>query len=355
MEHFKFNPPEGFKNVDAFPDPSNELETREQLQRLHDQLADFVRNISPLYQGEVVMLRLDNELRLEYSLDGVEWFPTMSSGHILIDQYGSQLPQRNRLQFVNAIMEDDPSTGYTVVRCSTGEAGPGVPEGGTSGQVLAKNTNNSFDTSWKTLNAADFGAASKSELQAVSNALANKSDNGHNHDGRYYTESESNSLLANKAEKNHTHDDRYYTESETNNLLSRYDTITSVDNKVAAVNNKVNKAAEIVFPKDAETITLASSTSATSIGLFTAPKKGFYFIDFNIEFGFNATGSRFAQLSACTGKGMRIKSADNGSTQIYLSTAVLLDEGQAVSALALQNSGSTLSCTYWCRYSYIPY
>ena len=55
----------------------------------------------------------------------------------------------------------------------------------------------------------------------------NKADASHNHDGRYYTESEIdskvasiNSAIADKASSSHTHDDRYYTESEINSKLA---------------------------------------------------------------------------------------------------------------------------------------
>jgi len=46
------------------------------------------------------------------------------------------------------------------------------------------------------------------------------SDTTHNHDGRYYTETEMDSLLADKAALVHNHDDRYYTESEMTSLLA---------------------------------------------------------------------------------------------------------------------------------------
>jgi len=54
----------------------------------------------------------------------------------------------------------------------------------------------------------------------VDTLLSNKADSSHNHDSRYYTESEIDSQMSNKADTSHTHDDRYYTESETDNLLS---------------------------------------------------------------------------------------------------------------------------------------
>lgn len=348
MEKFEFNPPQGFMDVDAFPDPLNENETREQMQRLHDQLADFVNKIVPGYNGEAVMIRFDSDLRLEYSLNGVDWFPTLASGHIVLDQNGAQLPNRGRLQFKNAVIRDDAQNGYTIVECSTGEAGPGVPEGGTTNQVLAKASVSSFDTEWKTLKASDVGAASVDQVnQAINYAntaleTANsKAPSNHNHDSRYFTEDETKSLLNSKAEKNHNHDGIYSTP---NDLLN-------VKNEL---NSKVNKAAEIVFPKNASTISIASSTNTTEIPLFTAPASGFYFIEFNIEFAKNSTGDRFANMNVCAGKGVRVGAAPKSNTLLRVTSAVYLAPNQTVNATALQDSGSTLSCTYWCRYSYIP-
>ena len=60
--------------------------------------------------------------------------------------------------------------------------------------------------------------------------LQNKSNTGHTHDDRYFTESEINTKLSGYASSNHTHsgyassnhthDDRYFTESEINTKLS---------------------------------------------------------------------------------------------------------------------------------------
>jgi len=66
----------------------------------------------------------------------------------------------------------------------------------------------------------------------------------HNHDDRYYTETETDTLLADKSNTDHTHDDRYYTETETDALLadksddghvhdSRYYTESEVDSALA--------------------------------------------------------------------------------------------------------------------------
>lgn len=49
-------------------------------------------------------------------------------------------------------------------------------------------------------------------------------DFAHNHDDRYYTESEVDSKLNVKSNAGHTHDDRYYTESEVNSKVSALNT-----------------------------------------------------------------------------------------------------------------------------------
>jgi len=47
-----------------------------------------------------------------------------------------------------------------------------------------------------------------------------RSPTAHDHDERYYTESETDTLLSGKSNTAHTHDDRYYTESEMTTLLA---------------------------------------------------------------------------------------------------------------------------------------
>jgi len=73
-----------------------------------------------------------------------------------------------------------------VLWLDTDEDGVGVPVGGTAGQVLAKVDSGSFNTEWI--------------------------DN--------YTPSQIDDLLDNKSDVGHLHDDRYYTETETDNAIS---------------------------------------------------------------------------------------------------------------------------------------
>lgn len=62
----------------------------------------------------------------------------------------------------------------------------------------------------------------QAEITEITQALGGKAPSDHNHDGRYYTESEMDSKLSGKANSSHTHDDRYYTESEVNSKLANY-------------------------------------------------------------------------------------------------------------------------------------
>ena len=82
------------------------------------------------------------------------------------------------------------------------------------------------------------------DVSGLASALSDKADADHNHDSRYYTETEVDTALAGKANASHNHDDRYYTETEVDNKLSgkansshnhddRYFTETEVTNKLA--------------------------------------------------------------------------------------------------------------------------
>ena len=55
--------------------------------------------------------------------------------------------------------------------------------------------------------------------KVVQTALDSKSNTGHTHDDRYYTETEIDTKLKTKSDTGHTHDDRYYTETEVDTKL----------------------------------------------------------------------------------------------------------------------------------------
>ncbi len=97
-------------------------------------------------EGSLRYLRLNSDKVLESSADGAVWEATGSSGHIIVGQDGTQLPQRSRLQFVGCEVSD--SAGATVVhgvtgpkgdkgdRGETGATGPTGPQGKTGPSVV---------------------------------------------------------------------------------------------------------------------------------------------------------------------------------------------------------------------------
>lgn len=56
--------------------------------------------------------------------------------------------------------------------------------------------------------------------KVVKTALDAKANNNHNHDDRYYTETEIDSKLSGKSDVGHTHDDRYYGKTDVDDKLS---------------------------------------------------------------------------------------------------------------------------------------
>ena len=52
-------------------------------------------------EGDIKYIRLNDERVLETSIDGIEWTTPPSSGHIILNQFGSEMPQKSRLQFIN--------------------------------------------------------------------------------------------------------------------------------------------------------------------------------------------------------------------------------------------------------------
>lgn len=67
---------------------------------------------------------------------------------------------------------------------------------------------------------AEGGGSGPVDWDDIEDKPATFPPSAHNHDDRYYTESETDALLATKSDTSHNHDSRYYTETETNTLLN---------------------------------------------------------------------------------------------------------------------------------------
>lgn len=72
--------------------------------------------------GGCTYIRVSGDLVLEISDDGEHWQATSSSGHLILNENGLALPQRNRMQFLGATVVD--SDGTTVVTARKGDPGP---------------------------------------------------------------------------------------------------------------------------------------------------------------------------------------------------------------------------------------
>lgn len=73
MNKFNFNPANGFMDSTAFPNPTTESATREQFQRIPNQLKDYINQVVATYGAEVVTFRITNDLTLQFSTDGTTW------------------------------------------------------------------------------------------------------------------------------------------------------------------------------------------------------------------------------------------------------------------------------------------
>lgn len=71
----------------------------------------------------VTNIRLNQDNQIEVSLDnGGSYAPTASSGHVILNENGIIMPQRSRMQFQGATVQD--ISGVTVVYAKQGETGP---------------------------------------------------------------------------------------------------------------------------------------------------------------------------------------------------------------------------------------
>lgn len=168
LEQFAYTPEEGLRDKTAFPDdPGSGDSLRGMLQGLFDQIARAFNTMvtevsgngaaaelgaSPyadidagtvqsflegLADKRVIFktasakyIRVNSDLQLEISADGVSWQATGSSGHVILDAGGAAAPQRSRMQFVNCTVTDDgQKTIVHGIKGDKGDTGAAGPQG----------------------------------------------------------------------------------------------------------------------------------------------------------------------------------------------------------------------------------
>lgn len=128
MEEFKFTPENGFADVTAFPDPSTEADTREQLMRLHLQTQSFINlNIKTAIetiaaaQGDPDALQaimddlqdaLDGNILLQNEVDALTEDVTELQGQITYQAYS--MDESDWTGSVYSFEADYPSTDYDI-------------------------------------------------------------------------------------------------------------------------------------------------------------------------------------------------------------------------------------------------
>lgn len=85
-----------------------------------------------LADDSVKYIRVNEDKVLETSTDGAAWEATGSSGHIIVNSSGGQMPQRSKLKFANGVVTDDGE--QTIVSAIKGDKGDQGDKGDTGEQ-----------------------------------------------------------------------------------------------------------------------------------------------------------------------------------------------------------------------------
>ena len=78
-------------------------------------------------EGGCLYIRLNSDKVIETSSDGKTWQATGSSGHLILDEGGEEMPQRSRMQFMGATVTDN--GGVTQIALRKGDTGAQGPQG----------------------------------------------------------------------------------------------------------------------------------------------------------------------------------------------------------------------------------
>lgn len=116
---------------------------------------------------DIMAIRLNSDKVLEITENGTTYEATGSSGHLIIDKNGTELPQRSRMQFSNSEVKDE--NGVTVVNGIKGDKGDqgiqGVqgPQGiqGPEGKVYVPSVSDDGLLSWDLRNSSGNAPASR--------------------------------------------------------------------------------------------------------------------------------------------------------------------------------------------------
>ena len=111
--------------------------------------------------------------------------------------------------------------------------------------------------------------------KVINSALASKSDTGHTHDERYYTETEVNAKLSGKSDTGHTHDGRYYTENEIDSLFDNVYTTTVVDTALAGKSDTGHTHDERYYTEDEIDTKLASINTGKTVEIVNSATTGY--------------------------------------------------------------------------------
>ena len=130
---------------------------------------------------DIKYIRLNADEHIEVSSDGVTWTEVASSGHLIYDAAGQQMPQRSRLKFGGASVVSDDGT-YTIVSGVKGDKGDKGADGapgkdGANGAPGAKGDKGEKGEKGNAFTYADFTAAQLEALK-VKGDKGDKGDTG---------------------------------------------------------------------------------------------------------------------------------------------------------------------------------